>query len=337
MKKADLQFDYPESLIAKVPQRPSRLCYGGGETPSELSWDQFLSLFKPNDVLVLNDTKVLKRRVFTATGLEILFLGSEDRQHWQVLFPSKRFKIGDSIELPNGRCMSLLEKGRPQKVRIDEPLSEAYFDQFGELPLPPYIQKVRDDRHAQGSDAQWYQTAWNAKPGSFAAPTASLHFTTEHLQSLRERGVRIVYLTLHVGLGTFLPVEVDDLQNHPMHKEEVEIPLATLEAIEAARAVGGRVWAMGTTVTRALESYGAGKLAATSESYCGSTDLLILPGFEFKMIDGLLTNFHQPESTLLALVMAFAGVEHVKKVYQWAIEHKFRLFSYGDLSIWTRA
>ncbi len=336
MKKTDLKFDFPETLIAKEPQRPSRICSGLCSTGQEVTWLEFLDLFQVNDVLVLNDTKVLKRRVFTDNGLEILFLSSENRTHWQVLFPSRRYKVGNTIGLPGGLTMTLLEKGRPQKVQINEALSEGYFEKFGELPLPPYIQKVRDDRHAQGMDASWYQTAWNEKPGSFAAPTASLHFTSEHLEVLRSRGVQICYLTLHVGLGTFLPVEVDNLADHPMHHEEVEIPATTLEQIAVTQKNGGRVWAMGTTVTRALESFAIGKLEPCESGFRGSTNLLILPGFEFKMVDRLLTNFHQPESTLLALVMAFAGVEKVKAIYQWAIEHQFRLFSYGDLSIWTR-
>ena len=336
MNKADLKFEFPEELIAKEPLRPSRICYAGGTDGVELSWSEFLDLFKPNDVLILNNTKVLKRRVFTDQGFEILFLGTEDRIHWDVLFPSRKFKVGDTISLPGGNTLQLLKKGRPQSVRINTPLSEAYFDQHGELPLPPYIQKVRDDRHAQSADSRWYQTAWNEKPGSFAAPTASLHFTQEHLDELRRRGVCIAFLTLHVGLGTFLPVEVEDLREHPMHEEEVEIPSATLEALERSKKSGGRVWAMGTTVTRALESWASDKLLETPEGFCGRTNLLILPGFEFKVVDRLLTNFHQPESTLLALVMAFANVDKVKKIYRWAIDRKFRLFSYGDLTVWNR-
>jgi S-adenosylmethionine:tRNA ribosyltransferase-isomerase len=337
MKKSDLQFDFPDDLIAKEPLRPSRVCSGIGNVGSELGWVDFLNLFKPNDVLVLNDTKVLKRRVFTTSGLEILFLSSEDQIHWQVLFPSRKYKVGHSIELPGGLSMTLLEKGRPQKVRTSQTLTEAYFERYGELPLPPYIQKVRDDRHAQGMDSSWYQTAWNEKPGSFAAPTASLHFKQEHLEFLKQKGVKVCYLTLHVGLGTFLPVEVEDLAFHPMHEEDVEIPHFTLKVIEQTKQQGGRVWAMGTTVARALESYAIGKLQVEAGGFRGKTNLLILPGFEFKMVDILLTNFHQPESTLLALVMAFAGVEKVKSIYRWAIENKFRLFSYGDLSVWIRA
>jgi S-adenosylmethionine:tRNA ribosyltransferase-isomerase len=336
MKKSNLQFDYPECLIAKEPLRPSRICSGLGAIGEELSWETFLDLFRPNDILVINDTKVLKRRIFTESGLEILFLNSTDRLTWEVLFPSRRFKIGQAIDLPGKTVATLVSKGRPQIIKVTQPLPESYFENFGELPLPPYIQKVRDDRHALGQDSTWYQTSWNAKPGSFAAPTASLHFTQDHLVSLKKRGVCVCQITLHVGLGTFLPVEVEDLKDHSMHFEEVEISKQAIQEIAAARVSGGRVWAMGTTVARALESYSLGKFDLVNEVFRGKTDLLILPGHTFKLVDLLLTNFHQPESTLLALVMAFAGEEKVKAIYRWAIEHKFRLFSYGDLSLWTR-
>ena len=371
MNKSDLKFEFPEDLIAIEPQRPSRICSTLldsenneqttmlaqsnqaliNSTPTnsahtvysahpaqEVTWNEFLSFFQSGDVLVLNNTKVLKRRIWTKDGLEILFLESTDQCLWSVLFPAKRFKVGDQIQLPGEINLTLLEKGRPQKVKTSQVLSESYFDIYGELPLPPYIQKARDQRHTQDSDESWYQTQWSEKPGSFAAPTASLHFTQEHLRQLKSRGVQICYLTLHVGLGTFLPVEVENLQEHIMHKEFVEISQSVLSEISKAQSTNHRVWAMGTTVMRALESYGAGYLKQDVKNsvWIGNTDLLILPGFQFKMVDRLLTNFHQPESTLLALVMAFAGIEKVKATYQWAINNKFKLFSYGDLSVWER-
>lgn len=342
MNKTDLQYNFPEELIATEPQRPSRICSALGHNTenfskaSEASWEEFLSFFQPGDVLVLNNTKVLKRRVFTQEGLEILFLGSSDFIHWEVLFPSKRYKIGNQIALPGEVSFILLEKGRPQKIKTTQVLTEQYFETYGELPLPPYIQKAREERHTQAADESWYQTQWSEKPGSFAAPTASLHFTHTHLDQLKKRGVQIHYLTLHVGLGTFLPVEVENLQDHIMHKESVQIPQSVITQIEKAQSNSHHIWAMGTTVTRALEAYGAGhlNLDTKSQSFIGHTDLLILPGYQFKIVDRLLTNFHQPESTLLALVMAFAGVDKVKAVYNWAIQHQFRLFSYGDLSVW---
>jgi len=412
MNKTELQYYFPENLIAKEPQRPSRICSALEDVASslqasfstldetkkssssdeanffppsdlllqpsqssissplisaqslqrvsvqdtnqnesnqeetkreetscrEVNWTEFLSFFQEGDVLVLNDTKVLKRRVFTSEGLEVLFLGSEDRVHWNVLFPSRRYALGSEILLPGEVRMTLLEKGRPQKVKTNFALAETYFETYGELPLPPYIQKAREQRHTHDSDESWYQTQWSERPGSFAAPTASLHFTQAHLEQLKARSVRICFLTLHVGLGTFLPVEVEDLKQHVMHHESVEIPSSVLSEIEQAQSNSRQVWAMGTTVMRALESYGQGLLAFDSQksAFVGNTDLLILPGFQFKMVDRLLTNFHQPESTLLALVMAFAGIEKVKLTYQWAIKNKFRLFSYGDLSVWQR-
>lgn len=346
MKKSDLQFEFPEDLIAQEPLRPSRICLSlksessSNEVAKELAWSEFIELFQPGDCLVLNNTKVLKRRVFTSAGVEILFLQSNDLVNWDVLFLSKKFKVGSEIELPGGVVMTLLEKGRPQKVKSSQVMTSEYFERFGELPLPPYIQKAREkrsgERRARSMDDSWYQTAWSERPGSFAAPTASLHFTQEHLAILKKRGVNISYLTLHVGLGTFLPVESENLAEHPMHYEDVEIPVTLIEQIKLAQSQGKTVWAIGTTVLRALEAYAKGHFQMVNQSYLGRTNLLILPGFDFKVVDGLLTNFHQPESTLLALVMAFAGQEKVKEVYRWAIENKFRLFSYGDLSVWRR-
>jgi S-adenosylmethionine:tRNA ribosyltransferase-isomerase len=354
MNKSELQYEFPEELIAREPQRPSRICSvlidpklkstasvdknDFQSIAQELKWEDLISFFEPGDVLILNNTKVLKRRIFTSEGLEILFLGTLDLLSWEVLFPSKKYKVGSKIQLPGEVEITLVEKGRPQKVKSNLKLEESYFEKYGELPLPPYIQKVRDDRHTNSNDNLWYQTAWSEKPGSFAAPTASLHFTQEHLTQLKNQGVRVCALTLHVGLGTFLPVEVERLTEHMMHHEFVEIPQAVINEITLAKKHHHRVWSMGTTVTRALESYGGGYLRFNQEtdSYIGDTNLLILPGFSFQIVDRLLTNFHQPESTLLALVMAFAGVEKVKSVYEWAIKNKFRLFSYGDLSVWSR-
>ena len=181
-------------------------------------------------------------------------------------------------------------------------------------------------------DVRGYQTAFALKEGSLAAPTASLHFKKRDLQQLKSRGVDVSYLTLHVGLGTFLPVDGEDLSDHPMHKEWVEVPPDLALAVKKCRERGGRVWALGTTVTRALESWAL--QGASPQGYEGLTDLMIQPGYSFKVVDVLMTNFHQPKSTLLALVMAFAGVSRVKEAYQWAMDHEFQLFSYGDLSVW---
>jgi S-adenosylmethionine:tRNA ribosyltransferase-isomerase len=328
MKLSDLKFDYPESLVATEPQRPSRVLWVENESPSEIAFAELLKKIPVGDVLVLNNTKVLRRRVFAGQDLEILFLSSDDRRHWEVLFPSRKYKIGDEIELPLGQKIKLLEKGRPQKVLSSEELTEDYFQAVAELPLPPYIQKARGTRHAVAADESWYQTAWAQKMGSFAAPTASLHFSAQDIEALRASGVRVLELTLHVGLGTFLPVTAEDLDQHEMHSEYFEIPPSVWSDIQVARLQGRKIWALGTTVTRALEG------SARSGRLNGFTQILLQPGAEFQIVDRLLTNFHQPESTLLALVYAFAGQSCVQRAYGYAIERAFRLFSYGDLSVW---
>ncbi len=334
MKKSELQFDYPEELVATEPQRPSRVLLVD-DSIAEIPFDSVPSLFSPGDVLVLNDTRVLKRRVFS-DDLEILFLKQTAPLMWEVLFPSRKTAVGEKIELPLGVSMKLLQKGRPQVVEVSQVLSEEYFERCAEIPLPPYIQKVRGERHTQVEDSHWYQTAWNQKPGSLASPTASLHFSLEDIEKIKARGVSVYTITLHVGLGTFLPVEAEDLRNHVMHHEVVSVSKEIIRGIKAAKSRGGRIWAMGTTVMRALESQHCGKLQEFEKSFEGSTDLLILPGYDFGIVDSLLTNFHQPESTLLALMHAFRDSETVRSAYRFAIENKFRLFSYGDLSIWKR-
>jgi len=336
MRKEELQFEYPEDLVATEPRRPSRVMWAS-PSPREISLDDLVEKFERGDLLVINETHVLKRRVF-AGEREILFLREVSPRVWEVLFPSRDVKIGQSLELPEGRQMKLLEKGRPQRVEIDADLDAGYFERQGEVPLPPYIQKARGARHAQAQDDSWYQIFWARQAGSLAAPTASLHFTPAHFERLRSRGVRIEPVTLHVGLGTFLPVTADDLRDHVMHFEDVEIPSATWAAVLEVRLAGGRVWALGTTVARTLESATAGKLLPGSAglAFKGSTDLFITPGFQWRVVDRLLTNFHQPESTLLALVASFAGLSKVRAAYQWAIENRFRLFSYGDLSVWSK-
>lgn len=337
MKVADLDFEFPEELIATSPQRPSRVMWvDGTKGPQEISLQELLTKIPAGDVLVINNTRVLKRRVFSG-DVEILFLKQLTATDWEVLFPSKKLKVGATLELPMGLMMTLLEKGRPQKVRLSQEVKEDYFQKVAELPLPPYIQKARQQRHTVENDESWYQTAWASKPGSFAAPTASLHFSGGDIEYLRSRGVRVCEVTLHVGLGTFLPVTSEDLDEHDMHEEYVEIPAEVWQAVQGARNRNAKIWSLGTTTTRSLESAAAGLLQGnSSEGFRGFTKLLIQPGFEFKIVDYLLTNFHQPQSTLLALVSGFSSLEKVKACYQWAIARKFRLFSYGDLSCWAR-
>lgn len=337
MRREDLQFSYPETLIATVPKVDFRIAaLDAADQPEEISKDELLAWFAPGDVLVINDSKVELRRVFAA-DLEILFLKPVNETDWEVLFPARDYKVTDQIALPGGLTGTLKAKGLPQVLSLSEPIGEKYFAEFGEPALPPYIQKARDQRHALKDDRNWYQTDWAENPGSAAAPTASLHFSKADLQFLRDGGVNVMPVTLHVGLGTFLPVKTADLNDHQMHAEDVMVPAVTIAAIEAAKTSGKRVWALGTTALRAIEAAANGDFKQSADGgLFGETRLFIQPGYEFKSVDGLLTNFHQPESTLLALVMAFAGREQVLRLYDWAIDKKFRLFSYGDLTVWTR-
>lgn len=339
MKLTDLDFFYPNELVALCPQSPPRVMWSQSfsSNPEELTFAQTLSRFEPGDLIVINETRVQKRRVFAPSQREIVFLEvASDGLTWKVLMPAKDLRLGQEETLPGGISFRLIEKGIPQTVCVSEALGEDYFAQFGEVPLPPYIQQNRGQRHSSSDDDSWYQTDYARYSGSAAAPTAGLHFRRPDLLFLRSRGVRIASLTLHVGLGTFLPVTVDDLDQHKMHSESVLVPKTTLQAIEETRVMGRRVYAVGTTVTRALESVPLKKLTETPFAFVGQTDLLIKPQFQFQMVDGLMTNFHQPKSTLLALVAAFAGLPTVKSHYQWAIDRKFKLFSYGDLTVWTK-
>ncbi|MDG0816335.1 tRNA preQ1(34) S-adenosylmethionine ribosyltransferase-isomerase QueA [Bdellovibrio svalbardensis] len=336
MKVSDLDFQYPEELIATSPQRPSRVMWvkENGE-PEEITLKGLMDKIPAGDILVVNNTQVLKRRVF-AGDVEILFLKQINATDWEVLFPSKKYKLGEDLQLPLGVKMTLIQKGRPQTVRLSESVQEDYFQKVAELPLPPYIQKARNARHTVEADESWYQTAWAKTPGSFAAPTASLHFSHADMAALKEKGVDICEVTLHVGLGTFLPITADDLNDHDMHEEYVEISSETWQKILKAKSEGRNIWSLGTTSTRSLESAAGGLLSGSAtEGFRGFTKLLIQPGYRFKIVNRLLTNFHQPQSTLLALVAAFSSLETVKACYLWAIERKFRLFSYGDLTCWT--
>lgn len=340
IKKADLHYDYPSDLVALEPQRPSRVMRVKGQSPSETTLTQLLNEVQPGDVWVVNNTRVMPRRLWSGEGYEILFLNPTvddggSLKKWQVLFPASKVKLGGELELPGGVKAHLEQKGLPQVLVAGQALGQNYFDQYGELPLPPYIQKLRQSRHQTPEDSAWYQTAWAEYEGSLAAPTASLHFSKEHIQALKDKGVHVVTLTLHVGLGTFLPIQSEDLSHHQMHKEWVEISAAAWATVTQAKARGAKIWALGTTVTRALESAAAGLLEITPEGgFIGDTQLFLYPGVKIQVVDQLMTNFHQPESTLMALVAAFQDLATVKSCYAWAIERRFRLFSYGDLSVW---
>ncbi len=339
MTLSDLKYDYPESLVAIAPAEQSRILLNQSEKIREIQKSDLLGLFQKGDVLVLNDTKVEKRRIFghgIKSEFEILFVKQLSELEWMVLFPASRLKKNERVQLPDSLSFELVESGIPQKVRLNKPIGLNYFSDYGELPLPPYIQKARHERHNKSQDESWYQTEWAEKSGSQAAPTASLHFKKEDIETLLSRGVCVEKVTLHVGLGTFLPLKSENLDEHQMHSEWCSISQATYEKILAQKKLGHKVWALGTTVTRTLESCAHGKLQRVQEGWTGETDLFIRDNFEFKIVDNLLTNFHQPETTLLALVASFAGLSNVKKTYAYAVEKQFRLFSYGDLTVWIR-
>jgi S-adenosylmethionine:tRNA ribosyltransferase-isomerase len=336
MEVADLNFQYPSELIATEPRRPSRVLLSHpGFSPEEISIAKLLSQIPAGDVLVVNDTKVIPTRVWSKAGDEVLFirdLFDEARgEEWEVLFKARDYKLGQRIEFPGDLEAELTQKSLPQRLKVHGSIDHAYFEKFGEPALPPYIQVARDERHSRKEDLGWYQTKWAEHAGSIAAPTASLHFSKKDLADLEARGVKVCKLTLHVGPGTFLPIKVQTLTEHHMHSELVNIPRETLNAIQ-----NRQVWALGTTATRALESWAAGQLEETEFGFSGPTNLFIHRPEQFKVVNHLLTNFHQPQSTLLALVMAFAGIERVKTAYEFAVKNQFRLFSYGDLSVWTK-
>ncbi len=348
--KSDLLYDFPEQLIAQTPVYPPRVLYKPFDSSAEeISFDQIFDLFSKNDLLIINKTKVLPRRIFLK-DFDIMFLESESKsnniskfdnseiineQYWTVLFPAKKFKVGDVIEIPGGITITLLEKGIPQKVKTSSPLNAAYFEKYGQFALPPYIQSARGQSVPLDEDKLWYQTSWAENPGSLAAPTASLHFKSHDIEKIKSK-IEVAEVTLHVGLGTFLPVTTEILSEHKMHYEFVEIEKSTIEKIKFCQSNSGRVWALGTTSLRSVEAWARGHLKEYDDKFAGETDLFLKPGDEFKVVSGLFTNFHQPGSTLISLVAAFSTLEDVKTTYQHAVNNKFRFFSYGDLSVWTR-
>jgi S-adenosylmethionine:tRNA ribosyltransferase-isomerase len=340
MLKSELYFDYPESLVATEPQPNFRAAFVARETqtPQELNAkSQLIEMINPGDVLVINNTRVERRRVTTQNGIEILFLKEIAENEWQVLCPARAIRDEEIILLPGEVKAQLTQRGLPQILKVSQNIAADYFATHGELALPPYIQKARGERHNREQEEAWYQTAWAKNSGSQASPTASLHFDLQDLEALKQKGVQVCELTLHVGMGTFLPIKVDNIDDHKMHSEEVTLPNATVQKIIEAKRNGKKVWALGTTALRALEGFSRGHLKETDTGdYFGQTDIFIKPGYQFEVVDCLLTNFHQPESTLLALVMAFAGRERVLQTYDWAIKNNFKLFSYGDLTIWGR-
>jgi len=334
MKKSDFSYHLPEHLIAQKPlaeRTASRLlCMNKktGQLNNQLFTD-FVDLINENDLLVLNDTKVIPARLYgkkqTGGKVEILIERVIDEHHALAhIRASKAPETDAQIELDNGFfCVVTGRENDLFKLRFEneKPLLEL-LDQIGHIPLPPYISREDD-----AEDITRYQTVFAKKSGAVAAPTAGLHFDKKTINKLEKKGVNKAFVTLHVGSGTFQPVRVDELSEHIMHKEYYSVSQNTVDAIQQTKAKGGRIIAIGTTAVRAVESASqSGQLQAGF----GDTDLFITPGYRFKSVDAMLTNFHLPESTLLMLISAFAGYEHVMAAYQYAIDDAYRFFSYGD-------
>ena len=334
MQKSDFNYDLPEHLIAQKPldnRVASRLLCLHKESGAlaDKMFTDFVDLIKPNDLLILNDTKVIPARLYgskqTGGKVEILIERVIDEQHAVAhIRASKSPKAESIIMLDAGFiCLVTGREGDLFCLTFNNDLSIlALLNKIGHIPLPPYI-----TRADTAEDLTRYQTVFAKQAGAVAAPTAGLHFDQNTLDLLAQKGVKKAFVTLHVGSGTFQPVRVDDLSDHIMHKEYYSVCQQTVEAIQQTKSAGGRVVAIGTTAVRALESASrSGQL----EAGWGDTDLFITPGYQFKAVDAMLTNFHLPESTLLMLISAFAGYDSVMKAYQHAIEKQYRFFSYGD-------
>ncbi|WJW74535.1 tRNA preQ1(34) S-adenosylmethionine ribosyltransferase-isomerase QueA [Thiohalobacter sp. IOR34] len=332
MRRSDFDYSLPPGLIAQQPpvrRSDSRLLVLDGDRPLDRRFPDLLDLLAPGDLLVLNDTRVIPARLHgrKASGgrVEVLLERLlDDHQALAQLRASKSPRAGTRLELDGGLEVEVL--GREDdlfRLRFldPRPLPEL-LDAHGHMPLPPYIERADDPQ-----DRERYQTVFAARPGAVAAPTAGLHFDAEMLQRLAAQGVESARVTLHVGAGTFQPVRVERLEAHRMHAEWLEVPTATVEAVRRTRAAGGRVVAVGTTVVRSLETAAAGGELA---EFRGDTRLFITPGYEFRVVDALLTNFHLPQSTLLMLVCAFGGYEEVMAAYRHAVAKGYRFFSYGD-------
>jgi len=331
MKTSDFDYDLPESSIAQTPAEPrdsSRLLVlhrDSGELEHRIFRDA-TDYLNAGDLLVLNQTRVIPARIIarkeTGGRVELLLLRRRTELTWEALVGGKGLRVGKIARVEDGPEVTIVEEldGSERLIQFSEPI-EPYFSQVGNVPLPPYI-------HEKLSDPERYQTVYAKDPGSAAAPTAGLHFTPRLLEELQVKGVRIVYVTLHVGLDTFAPVNEDDPKEHKIHSEWCELPQETADAINETRTRGGRVIAVGTTSVRTLESAAVGR--DTISSYSGATSLFILPGYAFKVVDAMITNFHLPKSTLIMLVSAFAGREKILETYVTAVKEGYRFYSFGD-------
>lgn len=337
MDVSQFDFSLPEELIAQTPladRTASKLLVLNRKTGKRehRHFPDMLQYLNNGDVLVLNDTKVLPARLFgikeeTAGKVEILLLKEEGSHVWEVLAkPAKRLKTGSVVSFGDGKlkaeCLEELPEGRRKLKFHFSGIFNEILDELGHMPLPPYIQEQLEEKDR-------YQTVYARHSGSAAAPTAGLHFTEDMLAKVKELGVNIVYITLHVGLGTFRPVTVEDVESHKMHAEFYQVSADAASALTEAKENGRKIIAVGTTSARTLETIARDGNGTFRES-SGWTDIFIYPGFKFQAIDGLLTNFHLPKSTLVMLVSAFAGRENILAAYNEAVEKRYRFFSFGD-------
>jgi S-adenosylmethionine:tRNA ribosyltransferase-isomerase len=341
VKTSDFDYSLPESSIAQTPAEPrdsSRLLVLHRDT-GELEHCIFRDVsdyLRAGDLLVLNQTRVIPARIFarkeTGGRVELLLLRRRDELTWEALVGGKGLRVDMILRVEDGPRVQIVEilEGSERLIKFSEPI-ETYFSKVGNVPLPPYI-------HEKLDDPERYQTVYAREPGSAAAPTAGLHFTPRLLEELQVKGVKIAYVTLHVGLDTFAPVTEDDPETHKIHSEWCELSQETAEAINETRERGGRVIAVGTTSVRTLESAAIENRKSEIEenhsslvtAFIGPTSLFILPGYEFKVVDAMITNFHLPKSTLLMLVSAFAGREKILETYETAIKEGYRFYSFGD-------
>ncbi|SUO90069.1 tRNA preQ1(34) S-adenosylmethionine ribosyltransferase-isomerase QueA [Streptococcus uberis] len=337
MHTNDFDFDLPEELIAQTPlekRDSSRLLIIDHQTKemTDSHFDQIIDQLNPGDALVMNNTRVLPARLHgekpdTHGHVELLLLKNTKEDQWEVLAkPAKRLKVGSQVSFGDGRLTATVIEELDHGGRIVEFSYSGIFlevlESLGEMPLPPYI-------HEKLEDSERYQTVYAKENGSAAAPTAGLHFTEALLKKIKDKGVHLVYLTLHVGLGTFRPVSVDSVDEHEMHSEFYHLSEEAAQTLRQVKANGGRVVAVGTTSIRTLETIGT-KFDGDIQADSGWTNIFIKPGYQFKVVDAFSTNFHLPKSTLVMLVSAFAGREFVLEAYQHAVDEKYRFFSFGD-------
>jgi S-adenosylmethionine:tRNA ribosyltransferase-isomerase len=324
MKVSDFDYHLPKEAIAQYPLKKrdtAKLLVldRSKSTITHCFFKDILQILQKDDLMVLNNTKVLPARLFgyrlTRGKVEVLLLEALNANTFRAFIKPSRVRVGEKIIFDSGKVFGLVRVRNEITFNTRDPKC---IYRLGVMPLPPYIKRKPED-----SDRMDYQTVYAKVQGAVASPTAGLHFTRELLRKIKSRGVHVAYLTLHVGAGTFRPVKVEDIVEHKMEAEYFKIPESTLRLIEEARADKKRIWAVGTTTLRALESY-------SSDRPEGYTDLFIYPGYKFNLVNGLLTNFHLPRTTLFMLVCAFAGENLIKKAYQEAIEKKYRFYSYGD-------